>query len=57
MKKKVTLTLDKDIWLVFRLSCIGRGLSGSDVIDRLMAEQLKRWQDTPRKEDDTCEGV
>ena len=57
MKVKVTLTLKKDLWLKFRLACIERGVSGSRVIDGLMAEQLKRWQATPYKEGSGNEGV
>jgi len=41
IKTKVTLSLDKDKWTKFRIECLKRGVSASNVIEKMIEEKLK----------------
>lgn len=42
MKAKVTLTIDRALWLQFRAEAIKRGVSASALIEKFISAQLKR---------------
>lgn len=48
--KKINLYVDEQVWRNFRSACIQHGQSASQVIERLMREQLERWKDEKERE-------
>lgn len=45
VKKRVTLSLDKDIWKLYKSKCIMREIVPSHEIERYMKEMLREWGD------------
>jgi hypothetical protein len=43
MKTKVTLTIERQVWLDFRSACIAKSLVAGHLLEEFMQEQLKRW--------------
>lgn len=42
--KKINVYVDETIWRDFRIACMQRDQSASQMIERLMREQLERWK-------------
>lgn len=51
--KKISLYLDEHLWHQFRLVCLHRHTSASQVVSGLLAEQIGRWT----TEDETYEAT
>jgi hypothetical protein len=43
MKEKATITLDPKLWQQFRMACLERKASASNIIGTLIRWQLARW--------------
>ena len=44
MKASTPLTVDEDVWRMFRAECIRRGTSASKLIQEFMRMSLRRWE-------------
>ena len=42
--KKISLYLDEQLWHKFRIACVKRKTSASQVVAGLLAQQLQQWQ-------------
>jgi len=42
--KKISLYLDEQLWHQFRIECVKRKTSASQVVAGLLAQQLQQWQ-------------
>lgn len=41
-RKKLTVMLEESQWKQFRIACVDEGLTGQDILERLVAEYLKK---------------
>jgi hypothetical protein len=41
-RKKLTVMLEERTWKQFRIACVDEGLTGQDILERLVAEYLKK---------------
>lgn len=50
MKQKVTINLDRDLWLAFRAACIQRRTSASAMLEVMIREQMWGMQQATDEE-------